>query len=105
MKLRKGLRDTRGEGIERSLTPPHLKGDGTRDSTDCREGSGADRFASASRGTEKAAERTQRLRRNEFIRRGVEFGLVACVGGLLLHGGGVMRALRNWHRGKKLVSQ
>jgi hypothetical protein len=101
VKLRKGLRDTRGEGIERSLTPLHLKGDDTRDLTDYKEGSGTDRLEPTSDGTKKAAERT---RRSELIRKGVEFSLVACIGGLLLRGGNVIRALRSWHRGTKLVN-
>ncbi|KAH0556990.1 hypothetical protein GP486_005223 [Trichoglossum hirsutum] len=92
VKLRKGLR---GEGIERSLTPLHLKGDDTRDLTDYKEGSDTDRLGSASGETKRAAERT---RRGEFIRRVVEFGLVASIGGLLLREGNVTRALRSWHR-------
>ncbi|KAH0541641.1 hypothetical protein FGG08_003872 [Glutinoglossum americanum] len=102
VKLRKGLRDTRGEGIERSLTPPHLRGDETRDLTDYKEWPGADRYDPASKEANKAVERAQRIQRTEFIRRGVEFGLIACVGGLLLCREDVMRILKNWHRAELL---
>jgi hypothetical protein len=104
VKLRKGLRDTRGEGIERSLTPPYLKEDGIRDLSDRKEGPGADRFDLAGDEAKQAAERAQRMRRSEFIRRGLEFGLVAFIGGLLLRGGNAVQAFKSWHRGKKLVN-
>jgi hypothetical protein len=103
VKPRKGLRNSRGEGIERSLTPPHLRVGGTKDLTDGIEGSGADRLESASVETEKAAERTQRIRWSELVRRVVEFGLLACIGALLLHKGNVLQALANWHKGTKLL--
>ncbi|KAI9783993.1 MAG: hypothetical protein M1839_002938 [Geoglossum umbratile] len=102
VRLRKGLRDAGEEGVERSLTPPHLGAGGSKELTEYREGSGAGQLGWASAEAKKEAEKTQRVRRSELIRRVVEFGLVACIGVLLLCGENFRRALRNWHRAELL---
>ncbi|KAI9767548.1 MAG: hypothetical protein M1840_005585 [Geoglossum simile] len=102
VKLRKGLRDSRGEGFERSPTPPHLGVGSTKHLAGGREESGADRLESAGVEAEKAVERTQRIRWSELARRVVEFGLLACIGVLLLRRGDVRQALGNRHRAELL---
>jgi hypothetical protein len=106
IRRRKGLRDSRGTGLDSVSSPPLTPSN--LDESHGRFPTSWDGISNGQTELDKEeierarvlAERIRRRRRGEIIRRVVEFCLMGSVGGLVLCGGNVLQTSKDWIRGK-----